>query len=120
MRDVEIKIKVALDDKNIPQEIEWSSDDPPSNGEVTTAKAFFLSVFDQQRLETLRIDLWDQKFEIGEINRMMYYTFKGLADTYFRATNSSELSNDIARFAQYFGEESGVVAKTGPNPENKI
>ena len=111
MRKVDINIAVELDDNNVPQSIKWTSDDPPSNGKEADAKAFFLSIFDKASLETLKIDLWSTEFEIGEMNRMTYYTLRGMADSYFRATNNQEISNDIARFAQYFGEELGILKK---------
>ena len=57
MRKVNINISVELDDQNVPQSITWSSDDPPSNGKEAPAKAFFLSLFDEKELETLKIDL---------------------------------------------------------------
>ena len=111
MRKVEVKLSVELDDENIPTSITWASDDPPSNGVPSNAKAFALSVFDEKELETLKIDLWTRKFEVGEMNRMTYYTLKSMADSYFRATNNADMANDIARFAQYFGEELGILKK---------
>ena len=110
-RKVDIKISVELDEKNVPQSIKWSSDDPPSNGKESGAKAFFLTIFDEEQLETLQIDLWNQKFEVGEINRMVYYSIKGMAETYFKATRDDRISNDLARFAQYLGEELGIILK---------
>ncbi len=112
MRKVKISIEVLLDDKNIPQEINWSSDDPPSNGQPAPSKAFFLSIFDKEKLETLKIDLWTTKFEIGEMNRMMYHTLRGMSDSYHQATSNVEMSNDMARFTQYFGEQVGIIKKT--------
>ncbi len=110
-RTVDIKITVDLDENNIPQSIKWSSDDPPSNGKESGAKAFFLTIFDEDQLETLQIDLWNQKFEIGEINRMVYYSIKGMSDTYYKATRDDRISNDLARFARYLGEELGIILK---------
>ncbi len=112
MKKVDINLNVTLDDNNVPQTITWKSDDPPSNGKEAEAKAFFLSIFDKENLETLKIDIWNKDFEVGEMNRMTYYSLKGLADSFFRATNNQEMANDIARFAQYFGEELGIVKKT--------
>jgi gliding motility-associated protein GldC len=109
MREVELKIRVRLDEDNLPSEITWQSQDPPSNGDELEAKAFFLSIFDKESLETLKIDLWVKKFEIGEMNRMTYYTLKSLADSYYKATNNTSLANDFGRFTQYFGEETGLL-----------
>lgn len=111
-KKVSITLSVELDEKNVPKKIEWKSDDPPSNGEWAESKAFLLSLFDKESLETLRIDLWSSKLEVGEMNRLCYYTFKGLADTYHNATKNQQLARDVARFAQYFGEESGVLKRS--------
>ena len=110
-RKVLIDLEISLDENNVPSQITWKSDDPPSNGKPALAKAFFLSIFDESNLETLKIDLWTNKLELGEMDRMMYYTLKGLADSYNKATKKPQLANDIARFAQYFGEESGIIKK---------
>lgn len=111
MKKVDIKLSITLDDNNVPTQITWVSDDPPSNGKEALAKAFFLSIFDKNQLETLQINLWDKGFEVGEMHRMTYHTLRGLADTYYRSTNDAKLSNDMARFAQYMGEELGIVPK---------
>lgn len=111
MKEVDITLSVKLNDENVPEEITWKSDDPPSKGELTTAKGFFLSLFDENSLETLKIDLWTKKLEVGEMNRLCYYSIKGMADSYFNATKNQQMSNDLARFAQYFGEETGVISK---------
>lgn len=115
MREVGINLKVKLDDSHVPERIEWTSDDPPASGQWSDAKGFFLSVFDKKSLETLKIDLWDKELEVGEMNRLCYFTLKGMADSYFKATNNADIANDMRRFAQYFGEEAGVIPK--PKPE---
>lgn len=110
-RKTSIGINVTLDDQNVPTEITWQSDDPPSDGKEAPAKGFFLSLFDQETLETMKIDLWTNKLQVGEMDRMMYYTLRGLAESYNSATQNPQLANDIARFAQYFGEESGILKR---------
>ncbi len=112
MKKVEIKLSVTLDENNVPVDMSWVSDDPPSNGKEAATKAFFLSLFDKSKLETLQINLWDKNFEVGEMHRMTYHTLRGLADTFYKGTNDPHLSNDIARFAQYMGEELGIIPKS--------
>jgi gliding motility-associated protein GldC len=109
MKKVKIELNVQLGDDNIPEKIEWVSDDGPSKGELQGAKGFLLSLFDEKSLETMKIDLWTKKMEIGEMNRLCYYTFKGMAESFHNATKNADLANDMARFAQYFGEQSGVI-----------
>ncbi len=111
MKKVDITLSIKLNEENVPEEITWKSDDPPSKGVEATAKGFFLSLFDEKSLETLKIDLWNKKLEIGEMNRLCYYSLKGMADSYYNATKNQGMSNDLGRFAQYFGEETGVLKK---------
>ena len=111
MNHKELTLSISLDEKKIPKKITWKSDDAPSNNQEQEAKAFFLSLIDKETLETLKIDLWTGDLQIGEMNRLVYYSLKAMADTYFNGTKNSDLANDLARFAQYFGEESGVLIK---------
>ena len=111
MKTKDLTLSIQLDDKKIPKNITWKSDDPPSNDVEQDAKAFFLSILDKKSLETLKIDLWTKDLQIGEMNRMVYYSLKAMADTYYNGTKNTNLANDMARFAQYFGEESGVLQK---------
>lgn len=110
---MKIELEVTLNDQNHVEDILWKSEDPPSKGVQQRAKGFFLSLFDADSLETLKIDLWTSTFEIGEMNRLTYYTLRSLGDSFYKATNNEQLGNDLARFAQYFGEESGVIPKSG-------
>ena len=110
MRKVNIVLEVSIDDDKGVERIMWKSDDPPSNGKFSEAKAFFLSLFDRESLDTMKIDLWTSKMEVGEMNRLTYYALKSLADTYYKSTKDPKMANDIARFCQYFGEETKVVS----------
>jgi hypothetical protein len=49
--------------------------------------------------------------QVAEMDKFMYQTLKGLAETYFKATNNSQLSNDFMRFVQYFGEKTETLPK---------
>lgn len=103
-----ISIEIGLDQDNVPAEIRWKSDDKPENG-FTEAKAFLLSIFDKEYRDTLKIDLWTKEFQIDEMDRMMYYTLKGLADSYMKATNNNVLANEMQSFIQHFGEKTKII-----------
>jgi gliding motility-associated protein GldC len=111
MRKANIDLSITLDDENIPEKIAWKSTDAAMSDAEKEAKAFMLSIFEKDSLETLRIDLWTKELEIGEMNRFMYYTIRGLSETYLRASNNANLANDLARFAQYFGEETSILKR---------
>jgi gliding motility-associated protein GldC len=106
MKEKEIKVTVRLDDKNVPEDISWSADD---QSEAVKGKAFLLSVFDKQSLDTLKIDLWTKEMQIHEMDRFVFQTLRGITDTYYKATNNAELANEMQRFVHYFGEKTGLI-----------
>lgn len=106
MKEKEIRVKVRLDDQNVPEDISWSADDQK---EVVKGKAFLLSVFDKESLDTLKIDLWTKEMQIHEMDRFVFQTLRGITDTYFKATKNSELANEMQRFVHYFGEKTGLI-----------
>ncbi len=107
----EIKIKVELDEKKLPSNIVWEAGSP--NGpEVRNSKAMFLSFFDKETLETFKIDLWTNDLQVAEMDRMMFFTLKALAESYYKATQNEELSNHMRSFVQHFGEFTKILDKT--------
>ena len=112
MKKEKIILGVELDEKKVPSKLSWSSSDHPSGNHKEEAKAFLLSVFSKTQLETLKIDLWTKEMQVTEMNQFFYNTLKGLADTYKNATNNNELASQIARFAQFFGEETDILPRS--------
>ena len=103
-----INIEVQLDTKNVPDKLFWTAASPegPMRKE---SKAMLLSLFDKDSLETFKIDLWTKDLQVAEMDRLMYFTLKGLADTYFNATNNAELANQMRSFVQHFGEFTKIL-----------
>ena len=101
-------IEVGLDEKNRPETLAWTADDSISDGLLPT-KAFLLSLFDAEQRETLRIDLWTNDLQVVEMDRLMYHSLRGMADTYFKSTKNDKLANAMQQFAQYFGEQTGII-----------
>lgn len=107
----EIRIKVGLDDKHIPLHIEWDADDNPNKETVQECKAMLISLFDREHLESIKIDLWVKDMQVGEMDRFMFQTLRGLVDTYYRATQNEALAREMQSFVQYFGEQTEVIPK---------
>ena len=102
-----INFQVHLDDKNIPEKIIWSAEEGQKE---TEAKAFLLSVLDKESKDTLKLDLWTKELQVNEMDKLIYNTLSSLADTYYNSTNNQVLANHIKNFAQFFGEETEVIA----------
>ena len=109
MHSSKINIEVKLDENKHPESIVWTADDSPKK--ENSSKAMLLSFFDKESLETLKIDLWTNDMQINEMDRFFFNTLKGLADTYYRSTNNQKLASAMQSFANYFGEEIGLIEK---------
>jgi gliding motility-associated protein GldC len=110
MKKKEIKIRVGLDDKHVPEAITWKADD--QEGPAQPCKAMLLSLFDKKSSETLKIDLWTKEMQVNEMDRFFFQTLRALADTYFKATQNADLATDMQRFVQYFGEKTEIIPKS--------
>jgi len=104
----EIKITIELDAQKVPQKIQMIASDN-KDGKPIEMKAFLLSLFEKETLDTLKIDLWTKEMQVSEMDIFMYQSFKSLADTYNRATKNTALANDMMKFTQYFGEQTKVI-----------
>lgn len=108
MKKSEIKFTVTLDDKNLPQKIDWSASD---GGVDSTSKAIMLSVWDSKEKNTLRIDLWTQEMRVDEMKQFYHQSLLSMADTLERATGEKEAAMAMRNFAQEFGERMKLVMR---------
>jgi len=110
-KKTKIELDFGLNKTGVPIEIEWKSNDNPKGNEAQSSKAMLLSLFDRKTLETVKIDLWTHDMNVMEMDRFMYQTLRGLAETYHRATQNRELAVEMQKFVQYFGEKTEVIPK---------
>ena len=103
----DINIKVGLNEEKMPIRIDWDASDIPNGGQV--AKAMLLSFFDEESKDTLKVDLWTTEMQVIEMDRFVFQTLRGLADTYFKATQNAELATSMRQFVHYFGEKTGII-----------
>ena len=101
MNQSTIKIDVALDDNRIPEAITWSASDT-SIENAQKAKAFMLALWDGADKTALRIDLWTKEMMVDEMADFYYQLLMTMADTFNRATNQPELSEEMKAFAKDF------------------
>lgn len=106
-KTTELILRVSLDDENVPETIFWKSDN--QNAGESKAKAFLLSIFEEDSKDTLKLDLWTKDFQMEEMNRFMYHTLRAMSDTYVKATNNKDLGNQFMNFATYFGEKTEII-----------
>lgn len=107
----EIKIKVGLNEEKMPVQMTWSSSDDPQGARPHECKAMLLALFDKDTKDTLKIDLWTKEMQVSEMDRFFFQTLKGLADTYYRATQNKELATVMQQFVGYFGEQTEIIPR---------
>ena len=101
MKQSTIQIDVLLDVDKIPNQISWSATDSTAD-QARQAKAMLLAFWDGSEKTALRVDLWTKEMMLDEMADFYYQTFMTMADTYQRATQQTELVNDMKKFAHDF------------------
>ena len=101
MHKSNITIEIELDDDKIPQHIQWVATDSTADM-MQPAKSMMIAFWDGADKSALRIDLWTKDMMVDEMADFYYQTMMGMADTYLRATQQTELVNDMKTFAKDF------------------
>jgi len=102
-RNSKIEISVDLDENKIPEKIFWSAED--GNIKNKESKALFLSVWDSQKKESLRIDLWTKEMPLDEMKIFFHQTLVAMSDTFNRATQDEKMTATMKDFCDYFAEK---------------
>ncbi len=102
-----ITFKIALDENRIPEKITWNADDGGIKNEAS--KAIMLSVWDHEKKDTLRMDLWTKDMHVDEMKQFFHQTLVSMADTFERATDDEKMSTSIRDFCEYFAEKSELI-----------
>ncbi|HVM87210.1 MAG TPA: gliding motility protein GldC [Puia sp.] len=101
MKKSSINIDVLLDENKVPDQILWNATDSTAD-KMQTAKALMLAFWDGADKSAMRIDLWTKDMMVDEMADFFYQSFMTMAETYQRATQQTELVNEIKDFAKNF------------------
>ena len=102
-KNSKIEISVDLDENKIPEKILWSAED--GNIKNKESKALFLSVWDSEKKESLRIDLWTKEMPLDEMKIFFHQTLVAMSDTFNRATQDEKMTATMKDFCDYFAEK---------------
>ena len=103
-KEAEIKFLIKLDDDGAPEDIYWSASESGIEGYVP-CDSLMVSVWDRGEKNTMSVDLWTNRMQVGEMNAHFYFSLLKMADTYVRATGNQELSDMIREFAGEFAKK---------------
>jgi len=104
----DISITVELDENNIPTSIDWNASDKEGE-EIAQCWAMLLSMWDHEKKDTLRLDLWTKEMTIDEMKIFFHQTLVTMADTLQNATNEDEMAEDMRDFTAYFADKMEIT-----------
>ena len=107
-KQTNIQFNVALDENQIPSTITWKASD---NDETGACDAAFLTIWDSNEKNTLRIDLWTKDMTIDDMKIFFHQMMLSMSDTYKRATGDEAVSTDMKEFALAMGEKMEILKK---------
>ena len=112
MKKAEIKLQIELDDKNVPESIQWSSTDGQTTEELP-AKALFLALWDAQYKNSLRIDLWTKDMPYDEMKRFFYETLQTMGDSFLRSSGGDPMAEkvigDLRDFCAHYADKMDIL-----------
>ena len=104
----DINISVELDEKNIPTDIRWDASDLQGQ-DIARCRAMILAMWDHQKKDTLRLDLWTKEMTVDEMKIFFHQTLVTMADTLENSTNESKMAEDMRDFTAYFADKMEIV-----------
>ena len=104
----DISITVELDENNIPTSIDWNASDKEGE-DIAQCRAMLLSMWDHQKKDTLRLDLWTKEMTIDEMKIFFHQTLVTMADTLQNATNEEQMAEDMRDFTAYFADKMEIT-----------
>ncbi len=102
MRKSSISFQVQLDEKNIPEKINWQASD--TGNQPMETKAVACSIWDGEQQNTLKLDLWTKNMQIDEMEKFYVDTLGGLSQTLLNATGDTYLSGEVNKLCDKFVE----------------
>jgi len=98
-----IEFTIGLDENKVPEKINWSAED----GDIKNAeaKSLMISVWDHEKKDTLRVDLWTKDMPVDEMKQFFHQTLVSMANTFETATQDEKMSATMRYFCDYFAEK---------------
>ena len=99
MKKSEIKFIVSLDEKNIPEKIEWVAEDILSQY-LKESKQLSLSLWEEKKKNTLRIDLWTKEMTTDDMKKFYIDCLGGLSQSILNSTGDEFMSKETNKLCE--------------------
>ncbi len=104
----DINIKVELDENNVPAAIDWDATDLQGQ-DIAKCRAMLLSMWDHEKQDTMRLDLWTKDMTVDEMKVFFHQTLATMADTLENATKEEQMAEDMRDFTAYFADKMEIL-----------
>jgi gliding motility-associated protein GldC len=104
-----IEISVGLNSNNLPLEMYWSASD--GGIENAPAKAMFLSLWNPEDNNTMKIDLWTKEMSVEEMKQFFHQTLLTMADNFEKATGEHLICEDLRDYCFHFADKMEIMPK---------
>lgn len=101
-----ITFNVGLDENNIPEALSWQASDSDDQG---TADAAFITIWDKNDKNTLRIDLWTKDMTVDDMKIYLHQILLSMSETFERATGDKQIAADVKDFGFEMGKKMGII-----------
>ena len=105
----EIKLSIELDENRVPEKLSFTAVD--GGVENQDSKAMMLSVWDAEKQESLRIDLWTKDMPVDQMKLFFHQTLVSMAESYQKATQDEKMTLTMKDFCDYFAEKLDLKKK---------
>ena len=106
MKKTQITIDVELDENHVPEKMMWNAQDGGIEKEET--KATMISVWDDKKMEALRIDLWTKEMPVDQMKMFLHQIVISMSHTYQRATGEEDVAAWMEEMAEEFAQRSAI------------
>lgn len=103
----QINLFITLDNKKLAEKIEWRADEAGFDGKKES-QTIMLLLWDKKEKMTYSIDLWTKDMNIEDMQIHFHQMFLKMADTFERATQSSDVAEMIRDFNSEFAKRTGI------------
>jgi gliding motility-associated protein GldC len=102
-----IEINVGLNANNLPLQMNWSASD--GRIENAPASALFLSLWNPDDKNTMKIDLWTKDLSVEEMKQFFHQTLLTMADTFEKATGEQLICEDLRDYCYHFAQKMEIM-----------
>ena len=106
MKKTQITIDIELDENHVPERMTWNAEDGGIEKEET--KATMISVWDDKKMEALRIDLWTKEMPVDQMKMFLHQILISLSSTYHRATGEEDVAAWMEEMAEEFAQKAAI------------